>query len=175
MQYRAIALSLILLGTLLWGPCAQATVVVVASGINFNSCAPFGRCLDIDRYQQWYSRDQFATFLGPELITQIAFRADQRLTGPVSITFSPNVEIQLSTTTVLSLGTVFADNVGNDVMTDFAGPLTLSGSDTSFLPPFDFVILLQTPFLYDPNLGDLLFEFRNHSGTRHCPHSRSMR
>ena len=167
MPHRVLVLVLTLIGTTLVGSSAFATVVVVPDAFTFapnifaSNCIPFGQCNDHVRYQQWYSRDQFSAFSGPEIITQIGFRADKRLTAPVSLTFQ-NVIVKLSTTTV-SFGAAFDANVGADVATVFSGILTLSSSDMSIIPPFDFVISLQTPFQYDPSAGDLLLEFQNHA------------
>ena len=64
-----------------------------------------------------------------------------------------------------NLFTTFDDNVGGDEVVVYRGALTMTSSVTGPGPyDFDLVISLQTPFLYDPTAGNLLFELRNYSG-----------
>ena len=142
-------------------PNAQATT----EGANNNSI-PFSGTGDFDRYQQVYGSTHFGALSGPELITQIAFRPDgsQGAFGPHSF---GNVEIKLSTTSAVPdlLSSTFANNVGADETTVYSGALSLSSAATGSGPlDFDVIITLQTPFLYNPTLGNLLFEFVNFSG-----------
>ena len=120
------------------------------------------------RYQQIYSASDFASFSEPELITQILFRPD----GPFGRSFAstlPDIQINFSTTTVAvdSLSRNFADNLGSDDTVVFSGPLSLSSANTGPVggpKDFDIVIDLQTPFLYNPSVGNLLLDVRNFAG-----------
>ena len=71
-----------------------------------------------------------------------------------------NVIIQLSTTSrgdegpgVLS--PTFASNIGADVTTVYSGPLTIT---TTVPGTFDYLVTFQTPFIYNPALGNLLLD-----------------
>ena len=137
---------------------------------SFDNCIPLSGCLMSVRYQQIYASSEFGALAGPRLITEIRFRPGigSILQGPYSISFA-DIEVNLSTTTVspAAPSSTFADNVGVDQTNVYSGPLTLSTAYTG--PPvgpldFDVVIPLQTPFLYDPSQGNLLLEWKNHSG-----------
>jgi hypothetical protein len=132
------------------------------NGFPFN-LANFG--LSSMRYQQVYSSSEFS---GLFLITDIEFRPDAQTGAAFSSTLS-NIQIDLSTTTaaVDGLSSTFAVNVGSNDTVVYSGPLTLSSSDTGPAAgpkDFDIVIVLQTPFLYDPALGNLLLDVRNFGG-----------
>ena len=76
--------------------------------------------------------------------------------GPTGIT-----TITLSTTpkAVTGLEATFANNVGPDVTTVFAGNLTLSGNTGGTYPgPFATVIPLQTSFNFTSTSGNLLLD-----------------
>jgi hypothetical protein len=78
-----------------------------------------------------------------------------------------SVRIDLSTTSVNSstLGLTFASNVGADNTTVHNGALSLSSTATGPGPrPFDVIITLATPFVYDPSAGNLLLDVRNFGG-----------
>lgn len=117
------------------------------------------------RYQQIYEANDFSSLTGPELVTHIAFRPDGEIAAGFAATL-PNVQINLSTTSVAvdALSNIFAENIGPDETVVYTGALSLS---TNWIGPvggpkeFDIVITLQTPFLYDPTLGNLLLDVRN--------------
>jgi len=150
-----------------WGNVIVASAETNVEG-NSNNGFPFNIAnlgLSSERYQQVYSSSEFS---GPFLITDIEFRPDA-FTGSAFSSTLPNIQIDLSTTTaaVDGLSSTFASNVGaNDTMV-FSGPLTLSSSFTGPAAgpkTFDIVIVLQTPFLYNPALGNLLLDVRNFGG-----------
>ncbi len=65
--------------------------------------------------------------------------------------------------TITPLSTTFANNVGPDDTIVFnRGPLALTSAGTDL---FDITINFDTPFLYDPALGNLLLDVRNFGGT----------
>jgi hypothetical protein len=135
---------------------------------NSNNSFPFNIAafaLSSQRYQQVYGSSEFS---GPFLITDIEFRPDAFTGAAFSSTLS-SIQIDLSTTAaaVDGLSSTFAANVGSNDTVVFSGPLTLSSSDTGPAggpKTFDIVIVLQTPFLYDPALGNLLLDVRNFGG-----------
>lgn len=152
---------------------AQESKVVVPSSTtnvdgNNNNVAPFGiRTHRTMRYQQIYSATEFER-LGK--ITQLSFRVD----GGLFIGFTPtisiaNIQISLSTSSREpdELSATFAENIGSDNTLVYDGSLTLT-SDASGFPmgarEFDVHIDLQTPFDYNPNLGNLLLDVSNFSG-----------
>jgi hypothetical protein len=134
-------------------PGAQATV----EG-NSSNCFPFG-CVEEMRYQQVYDAAAFG-LTEPHLITAIAFRNDQ--SGDAFTKNHPDVQINLSTTgaAVDGLDSTFANNVGADDTIVHNGALVLSSPLAPQVgpKPFDVVISLATPFLYDPAQGNLLLD-----------------
>jgi hypothetical protein len=120
------------------------------------------------RYQQLFTATEFGALGGPVFITHVNFRPDADFGVPFGIGIA-SIQINLSTTTAVDdgLSTTFAANIGSDDAVVFAGPLTLTSAMSG--PPggpkdFDYVITLQTPFLYDPSAGSLLLDVRNLSG-----------
>lgn len=125
------------------------------------------------RYQQVYSSSQFAPLQGGGLITSIAFRPSV-FTGSAFSAVLPSVDIWLSTAPSGvgpgSLNSNFAANTGLDATLVFSGALSLSSANTgSPARDFDIVINLTTPFLYDPQLGNLLLEVFNFQGGTTTP------
>lgn len=121
------------------------------------------------RYQQVFASSEFSTLSGPKLITQIALRPPEQPFGSAFTSTIDNIQINLSTTTrgPDNLSLTFADNVGFDDTIVHSGSLTISSNNIG--PPegpkqFDIIVNLQTPFLYDPSLGNLLLETRNYTG-----------
>ena len=160
---------------LLWGPPTEAMAVPIvvpgtlaASEGNTNNAFPFNLALlnkSSQRYQQVYGSSEFLA--GQQLITQISFRPDE-ISGDPFVSNLPNIQINLSTTTMLvdGLSSTFANNVGaDDTIVHPLGALLLSSADVGGPPrAFDIVINLTTPFLYDPSLGNLLLDVRNVGG-----------
>lgn len=127
------------------------------------------------RYQQVYSASGFSSLSQPSLITEILFRPDGEFrdgedVGQAFSSSLTDIQINLSTTTAMpdALSTTFADNVGTDDTVVFGrGSMSLSSLNTrSDEGPkdFDISIALETPFLYDPTMGNLLLDIRNFGG-----------
>ena len=132
---------------------------------NGNNNFPFDSTTPM-RYQQVYAASQFSG--GGGLITQIAFRPDGIVGNPFNVTIG-NIQIDLSTTSAVpdALSTTFASNVGPNDTVVYNGALNLSSNDTGPAggpKAFDITMDLNTPFLYDPALGNLLLDVRNISG-----------
>jgi hypothetical protein len=171
----SITVRLVALGLVAWlslaAGSASADQIVVPNSLasvegNSSSPIPFSNTGFTYRYQEVYAASQFDSPLPPGwLISQIAFRTDESRRSAYSSTI--NVEIHLSTTSKQpdGLSTTFASNVGADDTVVYNGNLLLSTpAYTSASPvphPFDAVINLQTPFLYNPSLGNLLLDVRN--------------
>ena len=119
------------------------------------------------RYQQVFNASEFSAFGGPQTITDIRYRLDGSDRDAFSQT-QPNVQIGLSTTAAAAggLSSTFASNVGADATTVYNGSLTLASAGGSPLAPFDIVISLSTPFVYDPAAGNLLLDVRNFGGNQ---------
>jgi len=112
------------------------------------------------RYQQLNSAAEFGAIAAPTLITQIAFRA-----GPTANPFTHTVadlQINLSTAAVTPLSGTFDTNVGIDDTIVYAGALAMDvvSLKTGGVRPWEILIPLTTPFLYDPSAGDLLLDVR---------------
>jgi len=149
-------------------PNADASVITAPSNDLGNAQGPaplrfFGA--GGSRVQQVYSSDFFTA--GAESITALSFRA---FPGAAPSGFfgnfvsASNLNITLSTTAFLDetgtpLSATFGTNIGSDVTSVYNGQLTLTTAATGVGPqPFDYTINLQTPFLYDPALGNLLLD-----------------
>jgi hypothetical protein len=132
---------------------------------NIDNSFPF-ITTDRQRYQQVFGAGDFPSSV--ILISQIAFRPDAISEQPFNTTLT-NVQINLSTTrrAVDGLSTTFAANVGADDTAVHTGSLALSSAFTGPAngpKDFDIVINLSTPFLYNPNRGNLLLDVRNFDG-----------
>ena len=119
-------------------------------------------------------RDQ--ELIGPEqfgsgtalLITKIGFRAFPG-SGPLSATIT-NLTVHLSTSPLFpnsdngrtQMSTTYADNIGPDATLVFSGAAGLNSSGCAGPSPcpFDQVLTLTTPFLYNPALGSLLVDLQ---------------
>lgn len=167
----AFAVALCIAGASL---SANATNIVVPGSLenvegNTNNGFPFNLgpfAVSSMRYQQVFDAAEFGA--GPITITGIAFRPDAISGAAFGPTMLPNITIALSTTSqaVDGLSATFASNIGADVLTVFNGTLTLSSSFTGAGPKdFDISIDFQTPFAYDPNLGNLLLDVTNPNST----------
>ena len=165
----AVGVTLVTLGAV---RTAQAETIVSPNNLatqegDVNNIYPFGESPSA-RNQQVFAASDFSSLAGPALITQIAFRPDATFGTPFSVTI-PNIEINLSTTSKKpdALSVTFADNIGSDNTVVFSGPLLLSSASTGPITgpkDFDIVINLQTPFLYNPALGNLLLDVKKFSG-----------
>jgi hypothetical protein len=119
------------------------------------------------RYQQVFAATEFSAFTGPMWISRVAFRPDAvyRTTGTYVI---PDIQINLSTTNKQpdALESMFALNTGPDNTVVYnRGALSLSSNatgPTSGPLDFDIIITFHTPFLYDPNAGNLLLDVRTY-------------
>lgn len=156
----------VIAGSVLWasGGDARAVAIVSPSGLdgglgNSNNIAPFDPW-SATRMQQVYASSDFSSMGGPQYIDSILFQSNS-----FGATI-PNITITMSTTSmpVDGLSPVFANNTGADAETVYQGTLpiysTQSPSDSG-PPPFDVVINLQHPFLYDPSKGNLLLDITN--------------
>jgi hypothetical protein len=115
------------------------------------------------RFQQGFSGAEISVYghSAPAwLITKIALRGASSDPNLVS----RHVEIDFSTTHQIpsSLSPVFAENIGPDVTRVFSGSITWV--TTSPPDPLDrqYEIVLDAPFLYVPEGGNLLMEIRNY-------------
>lgn len=127
------------------------------------------------RTQLVYDASLFSAVTGPQLISAIQFRPIDPAGGIFGDTLNvSNVRLQLSTTARSDenrnpLSTTFADNIGADATTVYSGPLSLTTSST-LLPngtrAFDYIIPLQTSFVYDPSAGNLLLDTLVPTGER---------
>jgi len=167
--FAAMLSCLLLLGT---PNLSNAQNIVVPNSLasvegNSNNGFPFNITgaggLSSQRYQQVYAASQFSSITSPTLISAISFRPDGDFGTSFSSTLS-SIQINLSTTVAApdGLSTTFASNIGGNDTQVYSGSLTLSSTNTGGPPRnFDIVITLQTPFLYDPSVGNLLMDVRN--------------
>jgi hypothetical protein len=170
-----MTVGLILLGSFMQTSSGQdtPTIVVVPQGAaavegNSSLIGPFDTNVfgvPSQRYQQVFAASALVSTPQPHLITHMAFRPDATHGEAFSATI-PNIRINLSTTSQVpdGLSNTFAENVGADDTVVFNGALPLSSAVTGpdgGPKAFDIVIMLQTPFWYDPTAGNLLLDVRN--------------
>lgn len=129
---------------------------------NSNNTAPFNPWAP-ERMQQVYAASDFKGWSGPEYIQSIAFRSSDQFGESI-----PDVTISLSTTGrgPDQLSPTFAANAGPNASVVYQGPLPISSidpasADATHPRPFDVVINLEKPFLYDPSRGNLLLDITN--------------
>lgn len=101
---------------------------------------------------------------GHNTIVSMAWRPDFTVTS-LNTTTLDLFEVRLSTTSAApgTLSFTFADNTGNDETIVYSRPITLetdgTGGPAGGPRPFEYLIEFQTPFIYDPNQGNLLIDF----------------
>lgn len=98
----------------------------------------------------------------PVLIQRLRFRPDATTATWPGGSW-PNVRIDMATCTTdyLTASATFAANVGSDMVTAYQGQVVVQGGTGIGLgvaQPWHIDILLTTPFVYDPNAGDLVFD-----------------
>ncbi len=116
------------------------------------------------RFQQLYPAHEFPPV--PIRITSLSWR---RFNTETFQNASGQYRFKLSTTskTESTLGSVFDQNIGPDETIVFDGTWTVSSMTTQTNPPYPFemVLNLTTPFVYDPTKGNLLVEHQCFSTT----------
>jgi hypothetical protein len=168
---RLMAVMLVAAGLFVTEAGAATVAIVVPNGLggvegNTDNGYPFsiGGAM---RYQQIFGASGFSALPpGGGLITKIAFRTDG-VYGATFSTTTPDVRISLSTSLAVvdGLNQDLLANIGADNTVVWPrGPLALSGSGGSSPNPFDVVITLTTPFLYNPANGNLLMDIQNFTG-----------
>jgi hypothetical protein len=117
------------------------------------------------RVQHVYDSSVFAGLgSGPFTITRIDWRADGSVNQP-QVYPSERWIATMSTTAVTprTLSRTYADNIGADVQTVVDGPVTLTTQSQGPVggpKEFDYGFDLETPFVYDPSRGNLLFDLQ---------------
>ena len=99
-------------------------------------------------------------------IIGVSFRPDQTITGPRTSTMDDSLW-RLSTTSNAELDPVFDQNVGGDVTTVLNSSVTVSTDATGPAEGprgFDYFVEFDTPFVYDPDAGNLLVDVVSLSG-----------
>ena len=115
------------------------------------------------RSQDLYPSSDFSALAGgPYTIVSLAYRPDITVDRPRSWEF--DLELRLSTTqaTPGAMSSTFSRNAGLDETVVYSGLVEFS---TDGIPPgmdqphtFDYVIELESPFTYDPRMGNLLVD-----------------
>jgi hypothetical protein len=114
------------------------------------------------RIQELHPASEFLSLgSGPFVISSMAFRPDVSVTGPVFAEWQITA-LNLSTTTT-QLGTIFDNNYGTGGFTTVLSGIVQLETDGVPRPgglphDFDYVFDFQTPYVYDPQQGNLLQE-----------------
>jgi PEP-CTERM motif len=169
---RSVALGLAAWLCLAVGVASADTLVVPNSLAtvegNSSSPIPFSNTGFTYRFQEVYAASQFGSPPPPAwLIDQIAFRVDQTRVSPYVATLKVRIDLSTTSKQPDGLSTTFASNVGPDDTVVYSGTLVLSTpaymSGNPVPRPFDAIINLQTPFAYNPSLGNLLLDVHNYT------------
>ena len=160
--FLAAAAILTLLALLFTSTSHGATIV--AGTMHSGEDMPFGFAKSptaayLGQYQQIYRKGLFPA---ATRITRIAFSESQGL-ADTDVTYTLSIGLGVTARTTAFPGTGFATGAA----TVFNG--TASGHITAALGDFDFAITLDTPFLYDPALGNLLLDLTIVSATKSVP------
>ena len=123
---------------------------------------------DLSRNQQVFPASEFdALATGTHVIREIAFRPDLELNAPDEATYGDvTIRISLTDADVDTMDLEFDNNFKFTPTAVYEGELTLTSENRlaakGTTKEFDQIISLQHPFLYDPDDGNLLIEFRVH-------------
>lgn len=101
---------------------------------------------------------------GPVTITGLAWRPDVSVNATTSASWELNLNLSTTTKPIDGLSTTFADNYGMAGFTNvFSGSVQLATDGVpkgNGLPhDFDYVVKFETPYVYDPQAGNLLVEW----------------
>lgn len=163
-----LRLTLLLsLGTVLNVANAQNTVVVpnglAATEGNSSTAYPWSRTASVIHVQYCYDSSHFLaqSVSYPIQITQLRWRANSTTTAYTGGAYA-NCRIDLSTAAVdqAVLSTTFASNHGADRSNVYTGSVTVAPTTSvaAGTPNAWYVTVTTTPFVYDPNSGDLLVD-----------------
>lgn len=160
-------------------PCtstlAQTVVVPIAGvGTELNSSTSYfvNPCLNAScsiRVQYFYAASEFLNqgITAPIVINTVSWRANGGTVHAGGVTH-PSLQVQMSTATagaILAPNPTFATNHGGD-LTSVYGPASVTTLATTGSSPNGNIIVLplSTPFIYDPNAGDLVVDCSNQGG-----------
>src|SRR6202030_4049809 len=122
------------------------------------------------RYQQVFDASQFSRLNpGGGLINRLAFRGHGPGTPFTSTVAQLQVNLSTTSKTPDGLSSTFSDNVGPDDTQVFSGPFQTAITFTGDPKNFEVVVILTTPFIYDPTKGNLLLDVRNMQGGVEVP------
>lgn len=170
-----LSIAILATATVAATPATAAVVVPAAqTSTEGNSAASslFGQ-INVSRYQQVFSAAEFG--VAPVLLSGVTFRTNGLSTGALfegagsAFTRTITGSFNLSTTgsAVDGLSNAFAANRGADAL-DVIGRRSITYSSTAMADgaarAFDVVFNFDTPFLYNPLLGNLLLDVANFSG-----------
>lgn len=143
----------------------SATIVVPNAYETVEGGTALPNATDQHRVMFVYDASQFAVFGGPVDITALAFRANSAQAGPGTL-IEHNMRVFLSTTPMspATLSATFADNIGPDyTLVTGEAIVKLSASNkpgSGSTQVFAMKVPFETPFRYDPAVGNLLVEIQ---------------
>jgi hypothetical protein len=116
------------------------------------------------RMQSVYDSSNFTAggVTAPVAVTRLRWRANASSATWAGGTYAiATVRMCTATADHAAISTTFAANLGPDLTTVATGPVTFqagTGAGVGSIGPVVVDLSLQTPFLYDPNAGDLLID-----------------
>ena len=121
---------------------------------------------NLSRNQQVFPASEFDELeSGTHVIREIAFRPDRSLDAPAEATYEDfTIRMSLTDADVGTMDLEFDNNFKFSPMTVYEGELTVTSENrlaaNGETKEFDQIISLQEPFLYNPDDGNLLIEYR---------------
>ena len=148
---------------------AQQTLVIpsAAAAADGNSSTTWPLDLAAGRFLYIYDSSHFTNngVTSPIVISQIRFRANASTTTWAGSSGTMQMDLSTAVSDYTAISTTWNTNHGSDRMTVYNGAFSVpAGSATAGVPgPFYVTFNLNTPFLYNPALGDLVID-TIHSG-----------
>jgi hypothetical protein len=148
---------------------AQQTLVIpsAAAAADGNSSSGWPLDLAAGRFLYIYDSSHFTSngITFPIVISQIRFRANATTTSWTGSSGTLQMDLSTAPADYTAISTTWNANHGPDRTTVYNGAFSIpAGSSTAGVPgPFHVTFNLNTPFLYNPALGDLVID-TIHSG-----------
>lgn len=148
---------------------AQSTLITPAAAatVDGNSSTSWPFDVATGRFLYIYDSTHFTNngVMFPILISQIRYRANASTVTWSGSTATLQMDLSTAPVDYTLISTTWNNNHGSDRTNVFNGTVTIPGgsSATGTPGPFYFTVTFTTPFLYNPNLGDLVID-TTHSG-----------
>lgn len=142
-----------------------AQTIVIPNGLaategTSSTAYPWGRGTAQIRVLYIYDSAHFTgqSVTAPIVVTQLAWRANGGVTGTAGVYSQVAVSMSTAPNDYTAPNATFASNHGADLTVVHSGPVAVAAAAGTSPNSYYVTIPLQTPFVYDPTLGDLSIE-----------------